>query len=191
MWAPAAQFGRDPRPGTKLTQPGPPAPPTPRKETPTQDGVCSVIFTCTHAGAQGTAKELASEELDHAGRLPSCSKWGPKQHHEGGGGSGEGDPRLWGVLPKLRGVHRLSRPSPPAIVPFSQPGHSARREAACQRAVSLLLISPEPSPEGYHLLRVKPVGVAVSRYAAVRRSLHRGGQLEVLIGGAQRTERYL
>ncbi|CAL8334635.1 unnamed protein product [Boreogadus saida] len=67
MWAPAAQFGRDPRPGTKLTQPGPPAPPTPRKETPTQDGVCSVIFTCTHAGAQGTAKELASEELDHAG----------------------------------------------------------------------------------------------------------------------------
>ncbi|CAL8347739.1 unnamed protein product [Arctogadus glacialis] len=80
MWAPAAQFGRDPRPGTKLTQPGPPAPPTPRKETPTQDGVCSVIFTCTHAGAQGTAKELASEELDHAGRQPNARRHSRAPH---------------------------------------------------------------------------------------------------------------
>ncbi|CAL8347744.1 unnamed protein product [Arctogadus glacialis] len=38
------------------------------------------------------------------------------------------------------------------------------------RIAKLLLISPEPSPEGYHLLRVKPGGVAVSRYAAVRRA---------------------
>ena len=41
------------------------------RQTGTENGVCSVIFTCTHVGAQGTARELASEELDHAGQLPS------------------------------------------------------------------------------------------------------------------------